>query len=110
MMDEMTLTLKKEWFERLKFVAKGDKLREKGIKIYLPDGYVFWAEGHKLRAEAYELFAKDSRIRAKAEGLWVDAVLKAFGNIKMKWVPREGKIDCHLGNGEVYKWDMRESE
>ena len=108
-MDEMTLTLKKKWLERLKLVAKGDKLREKGIKIY-PEGYVFWAEGHKLRAEAYELFAKDSRIRAKAEGLWVDAVLKAFGNIKMKWVPREGKIDCHLGNGEVYKWDIRESE
>jgi hypothetical protein len=108
-MDEMTLTLKKKWLERLKLVAKGDKLREKGNKIY-PEGNVFQAEGHKLRAEAYELFAKDSGIRAKAEGIWVDAVLKAFGSIKMKWVPRDGKIDCHLGNGEVYKWDMKEGK
>ena len=108
-MDEMTLTLKKKWLERLKLVAKGDKIREKGNKIY-PEGNVFQAEGHKLRAEAYALFAKDFGIRAKAEGLWADTVLKAFGNIKMKWVPRDGKIDCHLGNGEVYKWDMRESE
>ena len=108
-MDETTLLIKKEWLERLKLVAKGDKLREKSNKFYVK-GNSFQAEGHKLRTEANKISAKDSVIRAKAEGIWVDAVLKAFGNIKMKWVSRNGKIDCHLGNGEVYKWDMKEKE
>lgn len=72
----MQLTLKAQWNARISLWAEGDKL---------------CAEGNKLLAEG--------------DKLWAEAILGAFGNIKLEWVWRETGYDCHLENGEIYKHD-----
>ena len=119
----MTLKLEKEWLERLRFraegyelYAEGDKLRAEGDKLRAEgdklraEGKRLLAKGYKLRAEGKRLFAKGYKLYGEGDKLWGDAVLKAQGNVEMKWIYRDGDFDCRLPNGEVYKWDMREVE
>jgi len=49
----------------------------------------------------------EKRLKFKAEGdkLWAEAILKAYGNIKLEWKNWNEKYksyECHLENGEVY--------
>ena len=98
----MTLKLKKEWLERLRLRAEGYEL--------LAEGYELLAEGKRLRVKSYELLAEGYELRAEGTKLWFGAIIKAHGNVKMKWIYRDGDVDCHLPNGEIYKWDMREGK
>ena len=72
----MILSLQKEWEERKRLLAEGDKIV---------------AEGDKLRA--------------KGAKLWVEAILEKFGNIEIKWewIPEKADGRCALENGEVYE-------
>jgi len=98
----MTLTLQKEWLEHLKLVAKADELWMKATEL--------WAKADELRVEGNELSAKADELRVEGNELWARAVEKADGIAKAKWVQRDGESDCHLPNGEVYRWDMTEGE
>ena len=84
------LTLRKQWDERLRLRAEGDKLYSEGDKLY--------AEGNKLHAEGDKLYAEGRK-------LWACAILEIFGNITLEWLYRDGGMDCLLGNGELYKHD-----
>jgi len=43
-------------------------------------------------------------IIAESDDIWIKAVLKAYGNIKIKWIYDEERNDfgCELENGEIY--------
>jgi hypothetical protein len=57
-----------------------------------------WNECNKLRAEGDKLWAEGSKLRAEGRLIFINAVIKEYGNIKLEW--KDG--DCHLENGEVY--------
>ena len=84
----MTLKLQTQWIARLKLRAEGDKIR---------------AEGDKLRAEG-------NKLRAEGDKLWAEAILSVYGNITLKWGYVKNTRTCTLGNGEVYREDMKIEE
>ena len=71
------------WHVREKFRAEGAKLRAEGAKL--------WAEGDKLKAEGDKL---------KAEGtlIFVNAVIKEYGNVEIVW-----NDDGCIVDGDVFK-------
>jgi len=77
-MKKKSIDLQAIWEHRSKLLAEGDKLNEEGYKL-LAEGYKFNEEADKLCEEA---------------------ILKAYGNIGMKW---KGSYECHLETGEVFK-------
>ncbi len=129
---EKTLLCQKEWEERCKLYAEGDKLHAEGSKLWAEgsklyaegdklyaEGNKLYAEGSKLYAEGSKLYAEGSKLHAegnklrdegsklRAEGdlIFLNAVIKTFGNIKLEWKNCQDDIqsyECHLGNGEVY--------
>jgi cell division protein FtsB len=115
---EKTLSCQKEWEERCKLYAEGDKLRAEGDKLYAEgdklraegdklwaEGDKLYAEGDKLRAESDKLYAEGNKLRAEGDLIFINAVIKTFGNIKLEWTNwNNGKHshECHLDNGEVY--------
>ena len=101
---EKTLSCQKEWEERCKLYAEGDKLRAEGDKLWA-EGDKLYAEGDKLRAEGDKLYAEGNKLRAEGDLIFINAVIKTFGNIKLEWTNwNNGKHshECHLDNGEVY--------
>ena len=89
--------LQKEWEERCKLYAEGDKLWAEGDKLY--------AEGDKLWAEGDKLYAEGDKLRAEGDLIFINAVIKTFGNIKLErknWHDDKHSYECHLDNGEVY--------
>ena len=122
---EKTLSCQKEWKERCKLYAEGDKLRAEGNKLYA-EGNKLYAEGNKLYAESGKLYAEGNKLYAegdklyaegrelRAEGdklytegdlIFINAVIKTFGNIKLEWKnwnDDKHSYECHLDNGEVY--------
>ena len=101
----MTLTLKAQWIRRLKLREEGYKLRADAAKAWLDDD-MLKADREKLRAKGLKLWAKADKLWVEAEELWVENIQEVFGKINLKWIFRDGDLDCHLGNGEVYRWDM----
>ena len=122
---EKTLSCQKEWEERCKLYAKGNKLYAEGSKLCAEgnklwaEGSKLWAEGDKLcaegsklcaegsklYAEGNKLYAEGSKLRAEGDLIFINAVIKTFGNIKLEWTNwNNGKHshECHLDNGEVY--------
>ena len=94
---EKTLSCQKEWKERCKLHAESSKLWAEGDKLY--------AEGDKLRAEGRKLYAEGDKLRAEGDLIFINAVIKTFGNIKLEWKNWHGdkhSYECHLDNGEVY--------
>lgn len=87
---EKKLSLKFIWGIRLKLRAEGRKL---------------WSEGDKLVPEGYRLLAEGGKMMAEGDRLWADAVLEAYGNIKMYWVYEDGREVCKLETGEVFERD-----
>jgi len=88
----------KLWAEGNKLWAEGDKLRAEGSKLR--------AEGNKLRAEGNKLWAEGNKLRAEGDKLWAEAIIEAYGNIKLEWKnwsDEKEDYECHLENGEVYK-------
>lgn len=77
------LKLHAAWDARSKLQAEGDKL---------------WAEGDKLRAEGDKLRAEGDKLCAEGGKLWLNAVIKEYGNIRIQWTS-EG---CELENGDKY--------
>ena len=94
---EKTLSCQKEWKERCGRRAEGDKLRAESDKLY--------AEGSKLYAEGRELRAEGDKLYAEGDLIFINAVIKTFGNIKLEWKnwhDDKHSYECHLDNGEVY--------
>jgi len=94
---EKTLSCQKEWKERCKLYAEGDKLYAESDKLY--------AEGNKLYAEGNKLYAEGNKLCAEGGLIFINAVIKTFGNIKLEWKnwhDDKHSYECHLGNGEVY--------
>ena len=86
------------WKYRCKLRAEGSKLWAEGNKL--------WAEGDKLRAEGSKLRAEGNKLRAEGDKLWAEAIIEAYGNIKLEWKnwsDEKEDYECHLENGEVYK-------
>jgi len=108
---EKTLSCQKEWKERCKLRAEGDKLHAEGSKLYA-EGNKLYAEGNKLYAEGSKLYAEGRELRAEGDKLYtegdlifINAVIKTFGNIKLEWKnwhDDKHSHECHLDNGEVY--------
>ena len=97
------MKLQKEWEQRLKLWAKADTLCEEGNKLMRER--VKFGIGDKLYAKGRKLYDKGCKFFAKGSKLWVEAVLKAYGNIKMEWKNWDETYnlqECHLENGEVY--------
>lgn len=86
-----------------------DKLRAEAAKLWA-EGAKLWAEGDKLSAEGAKLRAEGDKLSAESHRYWAEAIIEAFGNIKLEWKYRSGNYDCELENGEVYKWDEIEGE
>ncbi len=80
----MKLKLHAAWSQRLKLCAEGSKLRAEGSKL--------WAEGDKLRAEG--------------DKLWAEAIIEAYGNIKIEWSWQFDYGECTLENGDRYDADQ----
>ena len=57
-----------------------------------------WQLRLKLRAEG-------DKLRAEGEKFWAEAILAAYGNIKLEWKWRGDVLDCELENGEIYRGD-----
>ncbi len=85
----MPNSLQKEWDERCKLRAEGDKLWDEAHKLY--------AEGRKLCDEGDKLHAKSYTLRVKGYKLWRNA-LDAAG-LTMTW---SSSTTCTLSNGEIY--------
>jgi hypothetical protein len=108
---EKTLSCQKEWKERCKLRAEGRKLYAEGDKLHA-EGSKLWAEGKKLYTEGDKLYAEGDKLHAEssklyAEGglIFINAVIKTFGNIKLEWKnwhDDKHSHECHLDNGEVY--------
>ena len=101
-MDEMTLTLKKKWLERLRFRAEGERLRAEERELRV--------ESVKLWTEGKETWEKSKELMVEGDKLWIDAVQNAHGDTQISLVYRNGGHDCYLLNGDVYLWDMKEGE
>lgn len=89
--------LQKEWNERLKLRAEGDNLYTKGNNLRA-DGDNFYAEGNKLHSEGKKLYIEGDLV-------FINAILRENGNIKMEWKnwnEKNGSYECHLENGEIY--------
>jgi hypothetical protein len=82
------LNLQFIWNYRLRLRAEGDKL---------------WAEGNKLHAEGNKLRAEGDKLRAEGDKLWAEAIIAAYGNIKLEWIYRGCDYDCRLENGELFE-------
>ena len=104
-------TLQKEWEERCKLHAEGSKLWSEGSKLLAEgdklyaEGYKLWSEGRKLHAEGNKLHAEGYKLRAEGDLIFINAVIKTFGNIKLEWKnwhDNKHSYECHLDNGEVY--------
>jgi hypothetical protein len=97
--------------EGSKLLAEADKLREEGEIRKATSGLS--AEQSKLSAESYKLFAEADRLwaevsirRAEGDKLWTQAILEAYGDIKLEWKNfSDEKLDyeCHLQTGEVFR-------
>lgn len=108
------MKLQKEWEQRLKLIAEGNKLTAEGYKLQAEgdklcaEGGKLYAKGIKLWGEGNKLWAESDKLYAKGNKLWAEAVLKAYGNIKLEWENWNEKYlssECHLGNGEVYGFE-----
>ena len=86
--------LMKVWEQRKKLFAEANKL---------------FAEGWKLDAKArgWKLFAEGNKLFAEGNTLWVNAVLKEYGDVQMgwEWNDKTKSCNCRLqyGKVEVYK-------
>ena len=101
---EKTLSCQKEWKERCKLYAEGDKLHAEGSKLWA-EGKKLYTEGDKLYAEGDKLHAESSKLYAEGGLIFINAVIKTFGNIKLEWKnwhDDKHSYECHLDNGEVY--------
>ena len=81
------------WQIRLSFYAEGGKL---------------CAEGSKLRAEGNKLWAESDKLYAESDKLWAEAILRARGNIEMRWEnwnKQYSSYECHLATGEVFGFE-----
>ena len=78
----MTKSVQAAWNKRAKLRAEGDKLR---------------AEGEKLHAEGKKLHAEDDKLWAEGDIIFMDAVIKTYGNIPIKW---NDNGSCTLTIGE----------
>ena len=84
------------WKLRLRLYAEGNKIC-KG------------REGNKFKAEGNKLYAEGRKLCAEGDWLWAEAILEAYGNIKMEWKNWSEKFqsyECHLENGEVYGFEV----
>jgi hypothetical protein len=68
---------------------------------HIAEGYAVLVKDDSLRSAVRAL-----EIKARGEQIFTDAIRATFGDIKMEWIMRDGKYDCHLENGQIYKWDM----
>ena len=62
-----------------------------------------WIARLKLRAEG-------DKIRAEGDKIWVDAVRSEYGNTKIRFDFTGRVFTCTLGNGDVYREDMKIEE
>jgi len=95
------------WKYRCSLWNKGTKLGVKGDKLSTKvKNNNFTAKNNKLKAEIAKLWAEGSKLHTEADIFWLDAVLKVYGNIGMKWKNfsvKKQDYECHLENGEVFK-------
>ena len=103
---ENDAALKFIWKKRLKLRAKGVKLYVEGNKFRSKGGKL-WAEGNKakgdkLYAEGNKFRAKGDKLYAEGDKLWLEGILAIKGNITMKWIGKDGHLDCKLETGEIF--------
>jgi hypothetical protein len=97
----MKLKLHDAWSKRLKLRAEGDKLMDEGHKLWA-EGDELRAEGNKLWAEGSKLWAEGSKLRAEGNKLWAEAILDAYGNVRLEWSWESDHGECTLENGDKY--------
>ena len=95
-MVENQLPCQKEWEERKRLCAKGDKLRAEGRKFYA-EGNKLYAEGDKLRAEGNKLRAEGDKLWAEGNLQFFNAVIQHYGkNAFLKWIDDSCQINDDL--------------
>ena len=57
-----------------------------------------YAEGSKLRAKGDKLYAECDKLWAEGDIIFMDAVIKAYGNIPIKW---DSDGNCILTAGKT---------
>jgi len=88
--------LQKEWEERKRLIAEGDKLWDEGMKL--------WDEGDKLWDEGMKLWEESSKLWDEGDKLWNDAVERHYGkDVKVRWRywHKDNEPTCHVG-GDTY--------
>ena len=92
----------KAWESRSKLRAEAGKLWAEGDKLYA-EGIKLRAEAGKLQAEADKLQAEGDKLRAEGNIVFLDAVIKVYGNVTVEWewVGEAQAYSCKLGNGVV---------
>lgn len=111
-MKQQKNNLNKVWKKRLEMRAEANKLRAEGSKLYaegrklMAEGNKLWAEGDKLYVEGRKLWAEANKLKAEGGLLFINAVIKVYGNIELEfknWDEDKKDYDCHLETGEVFK-------
>ena len=105
----MKLKLHAAWSARLKLWGEGDKLWAEGGKLRAEGGKLR-AKGDKLRAKGNKLWAEGDKLRAEGDKLWAEAILAAYGNVKLHWAWRTEHGECTLENGETYSENQNADE
>jgi hypothetical protein len=99
--DKLRAECDKLWAEGNKLWAEGNKLWAEGYKLRA-EGDKLWAEGDKLWAEGDKLWAEGDKLRAEGALVWINAVLKAYGDVTLSWTWSTAHGVCTLENGDVY--------
>jgi OstA-like protein len=85
-------------------MAQGNTLMAQGNTL-MAQGNTLLAQGDTLRAQGDTLWAQGDTLRAQGNTLWANAIIEAFGNIKLK-ITYENGVNYELENGEIYRSDM----
>lgn len=93
-------------------VEVGQKLAKEFLEKC--NGEIIMEEALKIRNFVSDSIYRDARIfsihaeklRAYADIIWMTALIKVYGNVKVEWrssLGDENNLECHLPTGEVFK-------
>ena len=104
------LNLESAWRHRLelyteyrRLYAEGNRLQAESDKLLTKGGLHDKSVG--LYDSGNSLFNKGDKLRAEGDRLWAEAVLKAYGKVKMEWENWNEECwscECHLENGKIF--------
>lgn len=81
---------------------KRKKLRDKSRKLVIKVKQLH-PKGNEIQASTFDILVKANTLWIRGEQLWVKALLKHCGNIRLTWKPISGEDECHLESGDIFK-------